>query len=129
MEAPVRLSFPTKNISMMWVCVLWEAGASYVLGLDKIFIFVCSHTGLSSLTIHVLQLCGRVLSYSVFNDPDNLIVIRQIGPMAFQPDHVQSGGSLQRPVDVKEFPVVLGLVKVRRHTAVAIRLGCQEVRI
>lgn len=97
--------------------------------LDKILVFECRHTSLSSLPVHVLQLRGRVFLYFVLDRLDDFFVIGQVRTVAVQSKHVQCCRSFQGAMDVEEFAGVLGSIEVGRHTAVSIRLCSQKIRI
>lgn len=97
--------------------------------LDKVLVFICRHTRLSSLPVHVLQFCGRVLLHVALNGLDDLFVIRQIWTIALESNHVECCRSFQGTVNVKVFAGVLGTIEVGGHSTIPIRLRGQKIRI
>lgn len=97
--------------------------------LDKVLMFVSSHTGLAFLFVHIFKLRSCVLLYFALDDLDDFFIISQAWSLALEPNHVQGGCSLQRAMDMEVFAWVLSLVKIRRHTSVAVGLGSQQIRV
>lgn len=97
--------------------------------LDKVLVLERRHTSLSSLSVHVLQLCSPILLHMAFDHLNDLFVVCQIRTVALQTNHIQCRRSFQRAVNVEELARVLGAIKVRRHTAVPIRLRSQKIRV
>lgn len=100
-----------------------------MLRLDKVFILQRGNTRLPSLLVHRFQLGNRILLYLTLNDFNNFLVVRQVRAVSLQTDHVQRGSSLQRTMNMIEFTRVLGLVQIRRHATISIRLGSQQIGI
>lgn len=98
-------------------------------GLDEVFIFECWNTRLTALLIHCLQLGNSVLLNLGLNNLNDLFIIRQVGTVALETNHVQCGGSLKRAMDMVEFPWVLGFVQIGRHATVSVRLRSQQIRV
>lgn len=100
-----------------------------MLGLLEVVILERGDTRLPSLFVHFLQLGCAILLHVAFNDLNNLLVICQVRTLPFQANHVERCGGLQRAMDVEELIVVLSLIEIRGHPAVAIGLGCKQVGI
>lgn len=91
--------------------------------------FVSSHSGLASLLVHLFKLCSGVLLYLILNNLDDFFIVSQVWPLALQSNHVQGRGSLQRAMNMEVLVWILSLVKIRRHTSVAVGLGSQQIRV
>jgi hypothetical protein len=98
-------------------------------GLNEVLMLVSSHTSLASLFIHLFKLCSCVLLYLILNDLDDFFIVSQVWSLALQPNHVQGRRGIQRAVNMEVLVWVLSLVKICRHTSVAVGLGSQQIRI
>jgi hypothetical protein len=96
-----------------------------VRSLDEIFVLQCWDTSLASLLVHFFQLGNRVLLHLALNHFDDVLIVRQIGAVALQTNHIQRRRGFQRTMNMVELAGVLSLVQVGRHASVAIRLGSQ----
>ena len=121
------LSFPYMIISAL--ILEFTYSQTYMGCLDKVFVFVGSYTSLASFLVHRLKLRGCVFLHLFLNDLDDLFVVSQIWPLAFESNHIQSGRSLQRSMNVEELFWVLSLVQISRHAAVAVRLCRQQIGV
>ena len=86
---------------------------------DEIFILIRCDTSLSPFRIHGFQLCGREILHFPLNSLDNLLVIRQVWSMTLQTNHIECRSGFEGAVDVKKL-LVLGLVKIGRHSSISI---------
>ena len=85
---------------------------TYMGSLDKVIVFVCGNSSLSSLLVHLFQFCGCVLLGLFLNDLDDILVVIEVWALALQSNHVQCCSRLQRSMNVEELPRVLSLVQI-----------------
>lgn len=97
--------------------------------LDEVFILQRGNARLPSLLVHRFQLGNCILLHLTLNGFNDLLVVRQVRTVSLQTNHVQRGSSLQRTMYMIEFTRVLGLVQIRRHATISIRLGSQQIGI
>lgn len=87
------------------------------------------HTGLLDLPIHFLKLVNGELLDTIFDDLDAFMIVGKVWPVAFQANHIECFGRLERAVEMEILARLLRFIEVRRQPAVENRLSLEKIGV
>ena len=87
------------------------------------------HACLAPRRVHRLQLGRSKLLNGILYYRDNVVMCLQVISEWGEANHIKGARCLKRPVDMVVFIRNLGLIKIRRHASVLVRLGLEKVRV
>ena len=87
------------------------------------------NASLSVFKVELIKFLSRVLFDSRFDVSNDVVIIRQVGVVLRQPQHLQCCIGIQRPMDMVVLSRILGPVEVRREPSVQYRLSLIQIRV